>query len=386
VKISLQTKLEAVRRAPWTRLLAAVLALAVVTSVFPGAAFAQDKRSRAKALLVEGGNLIQSGEYAEALTRFERAYALIPSPKIYFNYGLAYYGMDRPSEAIHYFEAFIAEAGDAPPANVNLAREYLNKASKRVTVVELTGDMDGAEVSIDGRSYKNASRVTVDAGVHQLTVDKAGRVPFLHRLTANPGERVVITVRFQDLPSDRQGPLIGPIPRNTSSGPLYGGVPPVATPVRDSSSDEQGRDSGPSPASAAAWQTTAGWVSAGVAVAFLAGGLTARLLANQKFADFNQTHIGPNNRMLDGEKTVCNKVLTPDSGSPTCQDLLSKGETYETLSWVGLIGGGILAATAVVFFATAPSASPSRAADTAFISCSPTLGPGLIGAGCGGRF
>jgi hypothetical protein len=380
---SWKNHLSIIRLGSWTRVLAAFLSLAVTIAAAPRAALAQDKRGRAKALLVEGSGLINSGDYSEALTRFERAYALVPSPKIFFNYGVAYVGLDRPSDAIKYFESFIAEAGDAPPANVAKAREYLAKLSKKVTVVELTGDTEGAEVSVDGKSYQSSAKITVDPGVHQLTVDKSGRTPFLYRLTANPGERVVVTVRFQDAGSPAATtPLIGPIARSPSSS-VNPQPPMYATPSRDS--EEQQRDIPASP-SGGSWQTTAGWVSAGVAVAFLGGGLAARMMANQKYADFNATTVKadathkPFPITKDGN---CNKSIQGDSGSPLCQGLLSKGDTYSSLSWVGFIGGGILAVTAVIFFATAPSSAPAHQNDTAF-SCAPTVG--MIGAGCFGRF
>src|SRR5207248_1678866 len=131
-------------------------------------------------LLVEGSNLLNSGEYAEALDRFEKAYQLVQSPKIYYNYGLAYEGLDRPAEAMRSFESFLAEAGDAPATNVANARQHLSKLSRKVTVVQLEGDVAGAEVSVDGRAFKSASRILVDPGMHQITVEKSGRQPFLH--------------------------------------------------------------------------------------------------------------------------------------------------------------------------------------------------------------
>jgi hypothetical protein len=385
VKTRSKHALSNIRRGSWGRALAAVLSLVVFLAATPRAALAQDKRTRAKALLVEGGSLIQSGDYSEALTRFERAYALVPSPKIFFNYGLAYVGLDRPSEAIHYFEAFIAEAGDAPPANVAKAREYLAKLSKKVTVVELTGETEGAEVSVDGKSYQNSAKITVDPGVHQLTVDKSGRTPFLYRLTANPGERVVVTVHFPDAAPAQTGPLIGPIPRSNAVSSGTSSLPPpqYATPSRDT---EEQRDVPATSSGGGNWQTTAGWVSAGVAVAFLGGGLAARMIANKKYADFNATKVAadPNHKPYPiVNPDHCNKSIAGDSGSPTCQQLLSQGDTYSSLSWVGFIGGGVLAVAAVIFFATAPSGAPAHQSDTAF-SCAPTVG--MIGAGCFGRF
>src|SRR4051812_36482377 len=147
------------RRAGWAQVLAVFLA-ALVSSAVPSVARAQDKdrdkRARATKLLIEGQKLHDAGEYAEALARFEKAYALVASPKIQFNFGLAYNGLDRPSDAIRAFQSFLAEAGDAAPANVAKAREYLARLNRKVGVLELDGDVSGAEVSVDGRSYAAA--------------------------------------------------------------------------------------------------------------------------------------------------------------------------------------------------------------------------------------
>src|SRR3954463_11376552 len=65
------------------RVMAMFLA-ALLSSAVPSAARAQDKdrKARATKLLLEGQKLHDAGEYAEALGRFEKAYALVPSPKI----------------------------------------------------------------------------------------------------------------------------------------------------------------------------------------------------------------------------------------------------------------------------------------------------------------
>src|SRR4051794_19833382 len=195
---------------PWgegTRIMALTLAVAMVTAAVPLPAFAQDKRVRVRALLLEGQKLVETGEYAEALGRFEKAYALVPSPKIQYNFGVAYNGLDRPADAMRAFQTFVAEAGDAAPANVAKARDYLAKLAKKVGTLELEGDTSGAEVSVDGRSYGTATKVVVDPGPHQVTVEKAGRSPFFNRLTVAAGDRVRIGVRFSE-----PGPVIATQP------------------------------------------------------------------------------------------------------------------------------------------------------------------------------
>jgi tetratricopeptide (TPR) repeat protein len=73
----------------------------------------RDPKAAARVKLIEGAQLLSSGEYEEALARFQEAYASVPSPKIFYNYGLAYRGLGRNAEAITWFDRFLAEARDA---------------------------------------------------------------------------------------------------------------------------------------------------------------------------------------------------------------------------------------------------------------------------------
>jgi hypothetical protein len=358
--------------------LALVLAAFVFTAALPRPAQAQDKRTRARALLVEGQKLVDSGDYGEALTRFERAYALVPSPKIQFNFGLAYNGLDRPADALRAFQTFVAEAGDAAPANVAKAREYLARLAKKVGTLELDGDVSGVEVSVDGRSYGAATKVVVDPGPHQLTVDKAGKPTFLHRLTIAAGERQRISVRFAEPAAVVTAPpptTLGPASPTLSGTPAPGGValpPPVVTSpamVTPNPAPEEPKET-PPPAGAMPWQYTAGWVSAGIGAVLLGGGLGARLMANKKYADFNAYQ--------DSRVSKCNKAAKPDYGGGPCRELLSSGDTYSLLSWVGVIGGGVAGVAAVLFFVSAPAQAAH--AESAALTCAPTLG--MPGATC----
>src|SRR5688572_3894649 len=79
--------------------LAAVAAAAMLADA--GAALAAPPGARdavrdaARAKLVEGVDALKRGEHQIALDRFEAAYALVPSPKIHYDFGLAYVGLGR---------------------------------------------------------------------------------------------------------------------------------------------------------------------------------------------------------------------------------------------------------------------------------------------------
>ena len=133
---------EAVRR----RTVGAVATLAAVATVIAAApmARAQDELARpaigteanreaARAKLVEGVAALKRGDHRAALARFEEAYALVPSPKIHYDFGLAYVGLGRSADALAAFERFLAEATDAPPDKRDKAASMIASLRARGT-------------------------------------------------------------------------------------------------------------------------------------------------------------------------------------------------------------------------------------------------------------
>jgi hypothetical protein len=364
------------------RVLALTMAAVVFVAAVPAVAEAQDKKGRARALVIEGQKLYEAGEYSEALGRFERAFATFNSPKIQFNFGLVYDKLDRPADAIRAFQAFIAEAGDAPAANVAKAREHLARLNKKVGVLELDGDVSGGDVSVDGRSYGSQTKLILDPGPHQLTVDKVGQNSFLARLTIVAGDRSRVTVRFSDPNPTVTPPTLTPSAQQRL--PPGGALPPsggrlaLDPPIGGGSMGDRGglvpnppppEEKDTLPPASTPWQITAGWVSTGIAAVLLGGGLAGRLMANKKYADFNAYR--------DPKINMCNRAVQPDYGGAPCRERLSAGDTYAALSWIGVIGGGVAGVAAAVFFLSAPSAAPRT--ETA-LTCAPTLGH--AGASC----
>ncbi len=121
----------------------AMLAALIVAVGAPAVARAQPAaasdatREAARAKLVAGVDAMKRGDYQAALARFQEAYALVPSPKIHYDFGLAYVGLERPAEALAAFERFLAEAPDAPPDKREKATSLV--ATLRARVAEAAG-------------------------------------------------------------------------------------------------------------------------------------------------------------------------------------------------------------------------------------------------------
>ncbi|HMF40701.1 MAG TPA: tetratricopeptide repeat protein [Polyangia bacterium] len=92
------------------------------------AAASDATREAARRKLVDGVDAMKRGDYVAALARFEEAYGLVPSPKIHYDFGLAYVGLGRPADALAAFERFLAEAPDAP-------RDKREKAASMVSTL-----------------------------------------------------------------------------------------------------------------------------------------------------------------------------------------------------------------------------------------------------------
>jgi len=76
-------------------LLVAIVVANVVMILSSSGVAAPDPKAVAKKLVLEGAQFVKRGDYDAALLRFKAAYDLVPSPKIQYNLGIAYMGLER---------------------------------------------------------------------------------------------------------------------------------------------------------------------------------------------------------------------------------------------------------------------------------------------------
>lgn len=241
-------------------LLAVVLLMQVAP---PAAAQTAAARNAARAKLQEGARQLRAGEYADALRTFRSAHELVPSPKIFFNFGLAYDGLARYADALESFERFVAEAKDANPDNLGQARGEIESLRRKVGFVTVRCDRIGADVLVDGRNRGKTplrTPVALDPGVHQLVVELDGKTraqPF----TVEAGAR-------QDLVITLEAPV-------AMAPPALRPAPPPAPPVAGLTATPQPEAPAPAPLYRRPWF----WVVVGSAVA--AGTVAALLLGRR---------------------------------------------------------------------------------------------------------
>lgn len=336
------------------------------------------KKSAARAKLVEGDGFLKQGDHQQALAAFKAAFALFPSPKIQYDFGLAYRGMDRNAEALESFEAFLKGSPDAQPDVLAKARGYRDALLGRVGLVRVTSEIAGASIFVDGREIGKTQYThdfRLDPGQHFLLVDRgSGTTLFTQRLDVVAGGTLTVAVRFPTAGSSVQ-PSAAPAataPPLAIAGPADGQVAAPASPARVETDTTTG---GAQQASSPGWVRPATWTAGGLTLASLAIGAVGWTIKESKYNSFNNN-------------TSCDKAFANDGGI-ACHDLLSTGNSAKAIGIMGFVSGGVFGAISAALFlwGRASAAEPARAAGAANMSfgCGPMSGASLGGL-CGVRF
>jgi hypothetical protein len=336
-------------------LAAVIAAAALLAGGSPLRAAPRDPKAVARAKLVEGAQLLGQGEYEEALARFQEAYARVPSPKIFYNYGLAYRGLGRNAEAIGAFDRFLAEAGDAGADKLADAEHRRAELLKKVGILEISSEVEGADILVDGTSYGQTPRtapIYLDSGNHLLSVRK-GKAQHVQRLATERGQKQTVVVVL----SENTAPPLVMTPNQLP--PPAGGTGPAS-----------GSDTAPESAHGSVLRVAA-WSTAAAAAVLLTGGVVETLVAGHKLDQFENTVAS------DGSGRSCG-TDRPGYGGRACTTLHDDWTQARTLGLVGLIGGGVLAATSATLFVVSLKDGDHQ------VACAPALG--ARGVSCAGRF
>jgi tetratricopeptide (TPR) repeat protein len=181
--------------------LAAGLGLWLRTSVAAAADGDPAAKAKAEATAADGAKLLDQKRYADALGRFQAAYAVFPTPKLNYNFALAYLGMGKHALAYGAFERFVRETHDASPEYVKAARQELKRlAAAKVGFVNVVCDTDGAEVLLDGAPAGSSplpARLPVDVGTHELIVRARDLGTRTRRFTAAAGKVTELKIELR---------------------------------------------------------------------------------------------------------------------------------------------------------------------------------------------
>ena len=174
--------------------LAALLALAA-----PARADDEVRPGQAERLIEEGRALfVRDADYAGALDRFRRAYALAPSWQALAGQGAVHQKRGSYVEALECYERLLREfAAVLSEAQIARASEQIASLRTRVAVVEITARQRGVRILIDGRDFGVAplrTEVRLLPGPHTLMASGEAYEALARTFDVSAGDTVPMVV------------------------------------------------------------------------------------------------------------------------------------------------------------------------------------------------
>lgn len=302
----------------------------LVLALASGSAAAQRVDDRAR--IEEGRGHRRAGRNEEALRAFREAYALRPTPEAAGQIGFAEHALERWEPASRHLREALAEPRDPWVVAQREALEFsLRAVESHLGSLRVECAAPDATVSIVGRAdtaLPMREPLRLPPGTVEIETRAPGHRPARQEVTLAAGETVRVVVQ---LASAREvvaaEPVVAP-PRAEPAPPRGVTPPPEAPRVR------------PEPAPVSRTLHHLGWVALGGAALFAGGGVAAMLVRDDAAARWNDDA-----RCLGGGRTR----------EQNCAASRERVELMQTLMITGYTAGAVLAVSAVVAFAVAPS-------------------------------
>jgi len=164
----------------WSAIAIAVTTIAAAAPLRIASADEAASKTAAKAKLEKGADLLVSHDFSGALTEFEDAYRLYPSPKIFFDIGLANVGLEHNPEALRAFQRFLIETTDASADTVSRAKAHIEALRPKVAIIDVSSAEAGLEIVVDdlsvGRTPLTAP-LYLAPGQHRLIAKASANTP-----------------------------------------------------------------------------------------------------------------------------------------------------------------------------------------------------------------
>ncbi|HNZ25189.1 MAG TPA: PEGA domain-containing protein [Polyangiaceae bacterium] len=224
--------------APGGRVLAAVLCGLLATSAMAPYAFAQpkgsapaaaaekQKRDAARAHYEAGKAKLDAKDFAGALTEFQAANNLIPSPQAQEKIALCYDGMNDVSHAIQAYQTFVDQAKDNEKlkTEVDNAKNRIEALKNAPVAVAIVTEPASAQVQVDGQPQMGATPLDLNLtpGTHKVRVSADGFEPAEKDVEVTVGG-AKFTVSFT------LNPVAGPVAEPTPPPPATSTAATVST-------------------------------------------------------------------------------------------------------------------------------------------------------------
>jgi hypothetical protein len=351
-----------------------VVFVGVVVAVVVGQPFAvaAGSSNEADSLIRHGIELRKAHDDEGAAREFQKAYDQIHTPRAAGQLGLAEQALGRWEDAERHVGEALHAAGDAwVVKNRVILDEALGAIQGHLARIEVLGDPEGAEVSVNGRGVGKLplkEAVRVSAGEVEVELHAPGYVPMQRTLTIVAGQyqRLVLHLAKEAPVSAGEVPSVAKVaPEQGQASGSTPVTPLVATPPP---ADE------PSTA-----RSVVKWSAAGLAGVGLVVGIVATVEHGKNVSAFD-SHTTP--ACADKNGTAVDRM----TGLPSvdCQGILDSYQKDKTWAIVGFTAAGVFAVTWLVLQLT--EGSHPAAAEHAFAAplCAPSLSG--LGLSCELRF
>ncbi|MDX2014226.1 MAG: PEGA domain-containing protein [Myxococcaceae bacterium] len=238
---------------------------------------AEDPTAKAKEAFLTGQRFYKEARYADAIAKFEEAYALKPSPVLFYNIGRCHEQLGDVPKALRAYRDYLRMAPDAKDkdtvsdAIANLERRLKEKGLQQLMVF---ADPPTAIIEVDGKVLGNSpASVELTAGNHKLSVRAEGFEPTERAFVMQTSRATEMTINLRPMAAKPMDPP--PPPPPLVDAPKKD-EPKVAalTPTKDVTGTSSGATDVTKPAEPAhkggrLWT----WVAGGAAVAAAGAGV-----------------------------------------------------------------------------------------------------------------
>lgn len=172
---------------------------------------------KAKELFQWAQKLYKQARYAEAISKFEDAYAVRPHPVIFFNIGKCYEQLGETAKALRSYRDYLRLAPDATDketvsdAIANLERRLREKGVQQLMVFS---DPPTARIAVDGKDLGTSpASVELVAGNHSLVVSAEGFEKVTRSFVMQTARATEMTITLRPVARDSTPPLVSDAPR-----------------------------------------------------------------------------------------------------------------------------------------------------------------------------
>ncbi len=244
---------------------------------------------RAKDLFGGGQKFYKQGQFAEALAKFEEAYALRPHPVVIFNIAKCHEQLKNVGKALRAYRDYLRLSPDAKDKDAvndtiaNLERRLKERGQQQMLVF---ADPPNARIEIDGKDLGvSPASAELSAGQHKVAVRAAGYETVERTFTMSISRIAEMTINLKPGGPTPPIPQPGDVPKKDD--------PKVATLTPDSTSTTSTADARVTQSPTAPAPVKKGrvwtWVVGGVAVASAGAGLGMGLVSAGAANDLKST-------------------------------------------------------------------------------------------------